>query len=236
MNQFEPAQVIMLPTKVSNIYKDRLNKLWYWASPTLETSIAQHLYIISDDEIKVGDNVFNIKDNHYGGTVNENNLLDAKLLSYIKKIIATTDSSLGFIIPRFTSGNRSAVDVSEKVLLPQPSQQFIEQYIEYYNKGAVITDVLVEYKWYHNKQSCFKTMCYKQDMEGRDSCVGMCEAQRIKVNPKDNTINIKPIKESWNREELDFELNRLLNKALKDKNLVNHPDSNNVAKWIKENL
>jgi hypothetical protein len=54
----------------------------------------QNIYITSDEEIKVGYHVFNTKNNHYGGVVNKNNLSDARLLSYIKKIILTTDQDL----------------------------------------------------------------------------------------------------------------------------------------------
>jgi hypothetical protein len=54
----------------------------------------QNIYITSDEEIKVGYHVFNTKNNHYGGVVNKNNLSDARLLSYIKKIILATDEDL----------------------------------------------------------------------------------------------------------------------------------------------
>jgi hypothetical protein len=54
----------------------------------------QNIYITSDEEIKEGYHVFNTKNNHYGGVVNKNNLSDARLLSYIKKIILTTDQAL----------------------------------------------------------------------------------------------------------------------------------------------
>jgi hypothetical protein len=54
----------------------------------------QNIFITSDEEIKVGYHVFNTKNNHYGGVVNKNNLSDARLLSYIKKIILTTDQDL----------------------------------------------------------------------------------------------------------------------------------------------
>lgn len=117
----------MLPTeKATNIYQDRKNNLWYWASPTLETSIAQHLYITSDEEIKNGDIVYEklipkiissrkirrfstLSDNSHG----------------CKKVITSTDESLG---------------------LARPSDSFIKAYIKAYNEGKPITEVMVQYE------------------------------------------------------------------------------------------
>ena len=82
------------------------------------------LYIISDDEIK--ENNTHFYNPHSGQLHISGNHTDYIAINKngCKKIIATTDVSLG---------------------LPQPSQQFIQKYIEGYNKGNVITDVLVEY-------------------------------------------------------------------------------------------
>ena len=79
-----------------------------------------------------------------------------------EKIIATTDISL-----------------VKEYNLPQPSQQFIQKYIEEYNKGNIITDVLVEYESDFN--SCFCT---------KDICNGNNCPKKLKVNPKDNSLNI----------------------------------------------
>jgi len=199
MEQFKRAQVLMLPTdkidlnticlnNVTGLFlctKEHLIQNVFNTLVEYKTAIPQHLYIISDDEIKEGDHVFNTKDNHYGGIINKNNLSDARILSYIKKIISTTDTSLKLPYDSTTSISKDGGGI----ILPQPSQQFITKYIESYNKGEVINNVIVEYK-YKGKE-----YVDEQDAYGYDK-------QIIKVNPNDNTINIKEVKDSWNREAL----------------------------------
>jgi hypothetical protein len=70
--------------------------------------------------------------------------------------------------------------------LPQPSDSFIKYFIVEYNKGNVITDVMVEY----------------EEAEEYDKVYGHeNKFPRLLIN-SDNTINIKLIKDSWNREEV----------------------------------
>lgn len=228
MNQFKRAKAIMLSTNeksLNSVFTIRSDKPYLMSernSPfkarIYDTKELYHtyynLYFISDDEIKVGDHVFNIKDNHYGGIVNENNLLDAKLLSYIKKIIVTTDTSLKIVIKNHN-------DFDSEHLLSQPSQQFIEQFIEYYNKGEVITEVLVEYEIYQD------SINYHKDI--------WKNFERIKINPKDNTITIKKLKDSWNREEV----NQFAIKAFQagfDYCGAGHLGCPDESNWIEENL
>lgn len=205
MNQYKRAQVIMLPTKDNHSQLEiddlSINKL-SWELKQYCHKHPQHLYITSDDEIKEGDHVFNIKDNHYGGIVNKYNLIDAKLLSYIKKIIATTNNSLTI---------DCIINKNKVYHLPQPSQQFITKYIESYNKGEVITDVLVEYELENINIHRFE--------------------DELKVNPKDNTITIKKLKDSWNRNEVI----ELINKHTFEFNGLNKSYSE-LNKWIEENL
>lgn len=196
MEQFNKAKVVMLPTEGKTyIWLSKLSSTLRWLHSYIDDMKGAegfHLYIISDDEIKEGDWVYTLDTKEI---VKVNKvwfaLSNKRVFNKVnKKVIATTDTSLEIV-------SKGINPVYEK--LPQPSQQFIEEYIESYNKGEVITDILVEYEWFLNKQSCFKTVCYQQDMEARDSCMGMCEAQRPKINP-DNTINI--VKDKWNREEV----------------------------------
>ena len=97
--------------------------------------------------------------------------------SNCKKIIATTDKSLTINITRILGVTRE---------LPQISQSFIEYFVSKYNKGNIITKVMVEYE----VRNDFK------DME--DALNG--DAYKLKIN-SDNTINIKSIKDSWNKYE-----------------------------------
>ena len=135
-----------------------------------------YLYLLSDDEIKEGDWCLQF---HKTNTNIPINVVKYKNYGegnyYFKKIIATTDSSLEIFDKELS--NRHSVKVN--ILLPQLSKQFIEKYIEEYNKGNVITDVLVEYESDFN--SCFCT---------KDICNGNNCPKKLKVNPKDNSLLI----------------------------------------------
>ena len=177
--------------------------LFWHDKPIISTKIGNgELYITSDEEIKEGEYGLDIRDNkifkcervlsnHY-----EQGVLQFQK-SYCKKIIAITDTSLG---------------------LPQLPQQFIEKYIEEYNKGNVITKVMVEYVQVPN--SVF---------------IQVLEAPyiQLKIN-SDNTINIKPIKNSWNREE------HIANIKAFAKEFVANTDTAykqaDIDKWIENNL
>ena len=141
MSTFKKAKVVMLstnePSKIGNLatYQKRsLAKVIKEGVKPINTIVQfWNLYIISDDEIKEGDWFYNIHSKIVGRA--EFNFGKDELA---KKIIATTNSSL------WRPSHKSASDV---ILLPQPSQQFIEKYIEEYNKGNIITDILVEYEY-----------------------------------------------------------------------------------------
>ncbi len=183
MSTLKRCKVVMLPTKekAQLTLSPLKTKLRFNDEYKLQDDIYQHLYIISDDEIKEGD--WYITDN--------NRILQCKEVlmdivygkgdygrnkSGIKgKIITTTGSSL--IITIYEKGSWRN--------LPQPSQSFIEKYVESYNKGQQIVDVMVEYIT-HNRSGF------------EDPSVN-----RLKINPKDNTITIKRVKDSWSREEVE---------------------------------
>ena len=173
--QFKIAKVVMLPSNEvkgdfskERIYpcllkhswmfdKEEKGKLIFADSNIRTPTQLQNLYIISDDEIKEGD-YYIIDDIPELLKNNGLKFID----DYCKKVIATTDTSLG---------------------LPQPSKQFIEKYIEEYNKGNIITDVLVEYEYLLDDRAVLPYW-------------------NLKVNTKDNTITIKKLKETYNKEEL----------------------------------
>ena len=164
---YKRTQVIMLPT--NNIIRETrlgyyqdvlsLNNTKYDESLILfrttdgiEVPNPQHLYIISDDEIKEGDWYCSPM-----GIISRYNGIE-KLPSNWRKIIATTEESSG---------------------LPQPSKQFIEKYIEEYNKGNIITDVLVEYN------ICSPGMCLVNDMTCGHSG---CKNTNLKVNSNNEIL------------------------------------------------
>ena len=138
----------------------------------------QHLYITSDEEIKEGDwcaYLFANDGNSDHRIIKATKSNTASIQEWWHKIIATTDSVLIF--------NQKDFPVTVPIF-PQIPQSFISLYIEEYNKGNKIEKVEVEYEEATNQVPNGKTINW------------------LKINP-DNTISIKPIKESWNREEVE---------------------------------
>ncbi len=223
MEQFKRVQVIMLPTDKGIIVEKNITnelKLSSLNNPLLW--IPQHLYIISDDEIKEGDWYFDGTDFIHKKSKHNNTLVAGN--KQAKKVIATTDTSLlidtyinqgdtvkgDLIIKRssdYTTGLKGRIN------LPQPSQQFIKKFVEEYNKGNIIEDVLVEY----------------EEGKSYSGNEGLIIKEWLKINPKDNTITIKKVKDSWNREEVE----NLIYSAMKDRCYTTIAE---WKKWIKENL
>lgn len=150
-----------------------------------------HLYIISSEEIKEGDWYMYC---HFGEWIisnsretlkNETNTLEnLNKDDYFKKIIATTDKSL-------TKGMYCVSTGKYQESLPQPSQSFIEKFVDEYNKGNIITEVMVEY------EEPYKNLVGSMVGSNIGHFILTEENKyRIKINPN-NTINIKPIKDNW---------------------------------------
>jgi hypothetical protein len=137
----------------------------------------QHLYFLSDDEIKQNDFCYDKVLNLVFQTDKFTDLKYANKNHLIKKVIATTDKLLCF--------NSGRVGYN----IPSPNKKFIEHYVEQYNKGNVIDFVKVEYEIAHISESYF---------DGEQEKLPLI----LKVNINDNTINILSRKDSWSREEL----------------------------------
>ena len=187
-------QVVMLPTNeksLNSVFSLRSDKPYLMSEQNspfkariYDTKDLYHtyfnLYIISDDEIKLFDWVYNNKENIVEQITSKTQLIfvleENKENQTFKKIIATTDTSLKIDNPNYDIGKLAYIT------LPQPSQQFIEKYIEEYNKGNVITDVLVEYELISNEEYFGNTFNPDDDVPYFD--------ERLKINPKDNSLNI----------------------------------------------
>ena len=217
MSTFKKGKVVILPTNEATgdfskerIYpcllkyswmfdKEEKGKLIFTNSNIRTPTQLQNLYIISDDEIKLFDCVYNNKENIVERITSKTQLIfvleENKENQTFKKIIATTDASLG---------------------LPQPSQQFIEEFVEEYNEGNTIEWVDVEY------------ICvgYDTSVEGNPNIF------IPKVNSK-NEIFIRKIKDSWNREEVIILLEKALAESKEQYSLL---DRVGINKWIEENL
>lgn len=147
------CQVVMLPTnEKAQIHKGILSgKLCIGNYPLSE--VAQHLYFLSDEEIKEGDYIHHplngkivyCDKKHF---ITLKGCSDETRYGY-KKIIATTDSSIACIKDVLSIPQRKGLTnhyPTEKWILPQPSQSFLEVFVREYNKGNVIKEVLVEYE------------------------------------------------------------------------------------------
>lgn len=139
----------------------------------------RHLHITSDEEIKEGD--WCIQNGNYLCKITCN---QDRTQQGLKKIIATTDKSLTI----------SEIIYPEEFVhvMPSPSDGFIKKFIERYNAGNPITEIMVEYEEYPI------------------TTYGMSDGEpetdtRLKVD-KNNCITIRPVKESWTREELPIEV------------------------------
>ena len=75
--------------------------------------------------------------------------------------------------------------------IPRLSKEFIKAFVKAYNDGKQITNVEVEYEVLVRTDAPFN----------RHRILNENTKIKLKINP-DNTINIKPIKDSWNRSEV----------------------------------
>ena len=236
-------QVVMLPTNeksLNSVFSLRSDKPYLMSEQNspftariYDTKDLYHtyfnLYIISDDEIKLFDWVYNNKENIVEQITSKTQLIfvleENKENQTFKKIIATTDTSLE-IKNELWSAYQGRYEADK---LPQPSQQFIEKYIEEYNKGNIITDVLVEYELISNEEYFGNTFNPDDDVPYFD--------ENLKINPKDNTITIKKVKDSYSREEV-IGFGNKVKEYCKDgwKSDSLHRVFFEWDKWIEENL
>jgi len=224
---FKRANVVMLPT---NQKADIGAPNWYL--PTSKTLIidnfTSNLYFLSDDEIDFSkDYVYHIDaagDKHVilPGTWAPNP-------KFCNKIIASTDKALKIFIES-NHGNYTEHGQGYFKELPQPSQSFIEKYAEEYNKGNAITEVMVEYE-----------DCGSEEWMGSDEDGEPCwrEDFQLKINPKDNTITIRKVKDNWSSLEISGLLRLFENKYHNEKFKLNLDNSERVLfirEFIEENL
>lgn len=129
---YQECEVVMLDSNNKSYFgfltkkgKEVFNDLRYFnmEMPQILDSVNQHIYFLSNEEIKEDDwciFMYDLAPKY--GICKGRNIQDKSLA---KKIITTTDTSLG---------------------LPQPSKSFIQAYIKAYNEGKPITKVLIEYE------------------------------------------------------------------------------------------
>lgn len=260
---YQECDVVMLPTDVSNRYNCteglivKCIKSW---TPIGENEIKentlgisknhnngvlnyyqpQHLYILSKDEIKEGEygiNGYNevvkfvskIKDEVTVIRVSDNCKIIGAFLP--KKIIATTDSSLEIYTGEVVK-NRYAI----KTTIPQIPQSFIEYFISEYNKGNVISKVLVEVEKLFGGNSFVqrgKEPSKKEKLRGcydnGKQITGKWKElfyYELKLNQNNEISILTEQKQSYSREEVIELL----------KKLPYNPGKQEIDKWIKQNL
>lgn len=167
----------------------------------------QHLYFLSDEEIKEGDWYYTPIKRSIEQCVKKILVIkDVKNDIQQLKIIATTDNSLhtGFaktLCPKCNS--KMSIHLPDHIKcincgqegwnlvqgvyneinkLPQPSLGFINEFVAHYNAKSPITHVMVEYD------------SHFPDTDG--------DFGKLKVNLRDNIITIRKVKDSWTREEV----------------------------------
>lgn len=200
---YKNHQVVILPTETkSKLYQLLTDKKLYIGDNIPQSDSQrpnQHLYILSDEEIKEGD--WYIGERNTGPQllqckeIKEGMVIPTESSKYpynigeCKKVIATTDSSLTQLVQTL----HGKAFVSKE--LPRPSDAFVQKLVEECNKGNVITEVLVEYEgieWLDRPLEYF-----------------------IKTAP-DNTITIKPVEKTWDDIFKNFQ--QLLNKTTQEVN------------------
>lgn len=227
--ELKKAKVIMLPTEdKSIIYYTKIGGIkqhFYTQKLGLKAPEGnQHLYIITDDEIKEGDWVISLQDKDIWRAKSNLDVLNklAEARGDWFKLIATTDRSL-LIWKDINDKERG------KTYLPQPSQSFIEEYCA---KGG-IDEVMVEYtgtQWY-NKRFGGTWQPFPDEQ-------ATIKRNIVKIN-SNNEITIHPIKSSWTKDEVEHLILEIVKDISYGKNeLILHysGDFKDAKKWIKQNL
>ena len=198
----------------------------------------QHLYITSDEEIKEGE-YFLTNQNDYWKIQKCQKICDDGMIMSFEEEIAMFQEETYFV---FKPENCKKIISSTctSLGLPQPSQQFIEKYIEEYNKGNVIKEVLVEVILNEWKSKDFKPVIF-HDID---------RLIEFGYNPKfnftfkkgglkldsQNQITIRKKKNVWYREEVIELLHKSLSCNVTSSEKLNKVFHTQLDKWIEENL
>ena len=182
---YKECDVVMLETTKTNNLNDivlnpektRLATLNPLTIDSKQPCTNQHLYILSNDEIKEGESCYDeiekrIIINQYKNQVSKQRF----------KVIATTDSSLQFAI------DKSPYPM-EIHLLPQIPQQFIEYFISEYNKNNVISKVLIKVNIMNKGYDKIGDYPYQ-------------ECTKLKLNQNNEISILTEQKQNYSREEV----------------------------------
>jgi hypothetical protein len=191
--------------KFAEYHKDKFFTQQYLKCMGTDGCNSFHLYILSSAyEIKEGDN-HNWFYHEMEGVVfidyikKEHCLCNNKGLDFfigsLKKVIASTDSSLKLYESETIANSAGFSLNTDDICIPSIPQSFIDRYVSEYNKGNKIEEVMVEY------DSDLIIQGEKDSFNYDDGKKLNTNVGKLKLN-SDNTINITFIKDSWTREEV----------------------------------
>lgn len=185
-----------------------------------------HLYVLSDDKPKEGEYIptYDEHSNKLNGVIKYDGVMG--LPAYPKKIIATTNRSLikSKNCECLATTPEGCSECIEK--FPILSKDFIDKYCIEYNKSNKIEEILVEFidngeeGWSGSNES--GEPIWNEKIE-------------LLVNP-DNTINIKMIKDTWNREEVVSILHSYVDSSVTKSLVLNKIFHDQCNRWINQNL
>jgi hypothetical protein len=217
-NNYQECDVVMLPTKndSARIIKSEDRDYLVFVDKWSGKHIDNHLYILSNDEIKKGDwvltpyhEIYQVVKFNGGVPVDKNG--NGNLL-HNKKIISTTDKSLRIHKSEILGKiNGHTLGKVKSLLLPQLPQSFIEYFISEYNKGNLISKVLVE---------------VENDYEEPQG-----DYFRIKLNQNNEISILTEQKQIFSREEVVEFLNQYRQFTWKNGSTLT-----DLQQWIQQNL
>ena len=218
----------MLPTEDnSKLYHHKREKrLGYWFKGTKPNYAEfQHLYILSDDEIKEGDWV--LSNNSKKPMLGAPDLLPSKY----KKIIATTDPI--FVLNSEKTAIMGAFDMRE--YLPQIPQSLVKHYAKYQPE-----EVELEYEQVKNPKFRLRKKgqaeinyipLYLEKLKLQNNEVVWVEPEIEKFKNAYNKAN-----NLYSREEVEELCRKAMHFGLQARGLVQGRSENDIRQWLKENL
>jgi len=188
-------------------YKNKIQLFGTFENSYENECKTQHLYIISDKEIKEGNWFVSSKTIHKCTYIIEDT----------NEIMCNICDGTGFIQLGIKTNkcHKIIASTNTSLNLPQLSQSFITKYIEEYNKSNIITEVMVEYD-------------EEPTIDGDSD-----KYAELHINSKDNTIIIKDAKTNWSKDEIIVLINKFAERFMPhtDKVFVKEAINN----WINRN-
>jgi len=221
---FKECKIVMLPVDKNGALTLSNNNLLGTHYPQVHDKFGrnkpQHLYILSNEAIKEGDWYYNTIHNKLFQSIHKDQYFENEF-----KVIATTDTSIKIECDACKRSKNipNSIYTCSCQSIPYIPQSFIEKYISEYNKGNKIENVMVEYedKGFIQLMNPEEPLPTKQHHYWIENIIP-------KLN-QDNTINIKSVKDSWTREEVE----NIVHRALWTNPPYNEIESN---EWINSNL